>query len=775
MPPNIWLHLLQIADPSHNVTTQSPSELEADGKALAIASVKRLTEEISVANTAPQALSPEQQALYTALGVLMLREGALSQDAADYSPKGGDERHCDRCAFWQGSNTCLLVKGAIASGGLCRFHLIPSAPEQRIDAHDKTKHLQDWHGLKLGISHDPGDERHGRPMTASYGCVWGTYGQAVDGMAIDVYVVPDSTADTVYRVSQVVPKTGELDEYKYILGAASQSKAAALYKAHMPAQFFGGITKASIDEIRPIRKDAAPTKRVMHHQGLRIGISHEPGDRRFAFGSPMADCYGCLYRSWGKGMDGKALDVYVRKGFQGGDDSPIYRVLQVDPKTKAPDEEKLMVGFPDQAAARIAYETHAGRERLGSIAVVQPQELDPYRADSLWHEDSCRCEACDRRKRQAKRQRVETEDDDESERVLKRDGWIGHLDALDANDSDNAALWLRKSALKESKPVLQQWRAVTLQWIKDQGSLQAASFELKNNPQSLIDRLQQVSSLEQTLYQSMVLGTLAGRELVINEGADDFRLDGWRWDAKRPDWLKQPFNEAVAYFRQKTGIPVDSYQQLTSDYHDWAFSIAHMTQADWLEAARWLLDRAMVEGLSFREFERQWNRLIGRKGWQPSNPRQLWTLFDTNIRGAIGAGRYQQMTDPAMLAQRPIWVWRWRDSPQPREEHQKLHMKGIRADHAFWRGLRVPAGYGCRCGIFAVSLDYAQRHNIQILDNPPDPKIIADPGFRVPFNGESPYGGRDSKAFLEEKLAGYPEAMRGVLMADFRQLNLFAS
>ena len=86
MPPNIWLHLLQIADPSHNVTTQSPSELEADGKALAIASVKRLTEEISVANTAPQALSPEQQALYTALGVRSEERRVGKEGRSRWSP-----------------------------------------------------------------------------------------------------------------------------------------------------------------------------------------------------------------------------------------------------------------------------------------------------------------------------------------------------------------------------------------------------------------------------------------------------------------------------------------------------------------------------------------------------------------------------------------------------------------------------------------------------------------------------------------------------------------
>ncbi|MEL6853507.1 MAG: phage minor head protein [Cyanobacteria bacterium J06607_13] len=350
-----------------------------------------------------------------------------------------------------------------------------------------------------------------------------------------------------------------------------------------------------------------------------------------------------------------------------------------------------------------------------------------------------------------------------SARKLKRDGWIGEDLRQDATPDDAGGM-LRDQALKNIQPVLEQWNKRAIAWIVAQGSLESALQRLTTQPDELLKRLS-YRKLEQALYQGMMLANLAGREQVEDEGdGDDLRLD-----AHKPSWLKQPFREAIAYFRQKVAIPAGDYNALTGDVHDWAFMVARMTQADLIESARWLVDRAISEGMGFDEFERSWQRLIGRRGWKPSNPRHVWTIFDTNYRGAMGAGRYQQMIEPSLLARRPIWVWRWRDSPNPRKNHQALHNKGIRADEPFWRGIRIPAGWGCRCWIVAMSEEAAARRGIEILENPPNPKDIADPGFDVPFNAESPYGGRDRASFLQEKIKQYNPALQAFLKKAIAQ------
>lgn len=349
---------------------------------------------------------------------------------------------------------------------------------------------------------------------------------------------------------------------------------------------------------------------------------------------------------------------------------------------------------------------------------------------------------------------------------LRRDGWLGGDDLrYDAGeDPDALGRWLRERSLANVKPIVEQWQKRTLAWILAQGDMNAALQRLTMQPDELFTRLP-YRGLEREVYQGMMLANLAGREQVLDEGDDG---DGVRFDGKaKPSWFNLSFKEAVDYFRAKVAIPAETYQQLTADFHDWAFVVARMAQADLIKAAKWLVEQSITEGMSFAEFEKSWSRLIGRKGWKPASPRHIWTIFDTNFRGAMGAGRYQQMREPSVLARRPLWVWRWRDSPQPRLNHKALHNKAIYADDPFWRAGRVPAGFSCRCALFSMSEDGAKRKGIEILTDPPDPKTIFEKGFDVPFHAETPYGSRDRQTYLTEAIKKYEPNLQGFLRKLF--------
>ena len=348
---------------------------------------------------------------------------------------------------------------------------------------------------------------------------------------------------------------------------------------------------------------------------------------------------------------------------------------------------------------------------------------------------------------------------------LRRDGWLGDDLRYDAGDDPDAlGRWLRERSLAQVKPIMEQWQKRTLAWILAQRDMNAALQRISMQPGELFSRLP-YRGLEREVYQGMMLANLAGREQVLDEGDDG---DGVRFDGRaKPAWLKQPFKEAVDYFRAKVAIPAETYQQLTAVFHDWAFVVARMAQADLIKAAKWLVEQAITEGMGFTEFAKSWSRLIGRKGWKPASPRHIWTIFDTNFRGAMGAGRYQQMREPSVLARRPLWVWRWRDSPQPRLHHQALHNKAIYADHPFWRAGRCPAGHGCRCAVMSLSEESAKRKGIAILTDPPDPKTIFEKGFDVPFNAETTYGSRDRRTYLNEAIKKYEPNLQGFLRKLF--------
>lgn len=148
-------------------------------------------------------------------------------------------------------------------------------------SNDPIRRVLRWKRLEIGLSHDPlmGDTRHGRKVTAGYGHIRGSYGHAEDGMSLDVYVGPDLGSDQVYRVRQVVPETGELDEYKYVIGCWDADEAKALFLAHMPDRYFDGVEAVPFSALEQYQKPLtkAATGGELQDIGLLWGL--DAGDR----------------------------------------------------------------------------------------------------------------------------------------------------------------------------------------------------------------------------------------------------------------------------------------------------------------------------------------------------------------------------------------------------------------------------------------------------------------------------------------------------------------
>lgn len=81
-----------------------------------------------------------------------------------------------------------------------------------------------------------------------------------------------------------------------------------------------------------------PTKEVRHWNGIPLNITTKAGESRFEFAPPMTCDYGCIRGSWGVGLDGKALDVYVVS-----DKPTVFKVTQVT-KDGGIDEYKYILG-----------------------------------------------------------------------------------------------------------------------------------------------------------------------------------------------------------------------------------------------------------------------------------------------------------------------------------------------------------------------------------------------------------------------------------------------
>lgn len=198
-----------------------------------------------------------------------------------------------------------------------------------------------------------------------------------------------------------------------------------------------------------------------------------------------------------------------------------------------------------------------------------------------------------------------------------------------------------------------------------------------------------------------------------------------------PEYLKLKPVEAIAALRDRLSLPISDYKGLDARIHDHAFMVSGLMRADLLEATKWLIDKSLEDGTSFEQFTRSFNRRIGRAGYQPSG-QKIKLIFDTNINKSYWQGREKVMRSPEMLAKRPLWLFRHRDSPNERKSHRALHNKAIPADHSFWKKLGgFPISFGCRCSAYSVTEDYCKRNGIEILSNPPDASTLIDsPSFK---------------------------------------------
>lgn len=185
----------------------------------------------------------------------------------------------------------------------------------------------------------------------------------------------------------------------------------------------------------------------------------------------------------------------------------------------------------------------------------------------------------------------------------------------------------------------------------------------------------------------------------------------------------RPFDEAIAFFRQKLNIPAEHWDDLWKMMHTKGFMVAGAMQDDLLEDLRQAVDSAISEGATLQDFRKSFDGIVEKYGWIYKGGRNWRTkvIYDTNVRTAYMAGRYRQMADPDVTALRPYFMYRHGDSRNPREQHLAWNGLVLRYDDPFWKTHYPPNGWGCKCKVLSLS----QRDLVKMGKAGPDkaPKI----------------------------------------------------
>lgn len=212
--------------------------------------------------------------------------------------------------------------------------------------------------------------------------------------------------------------------------------------------------------------------------------------------------------------------------------------------------------------------------------------------------------------------------------------------------------------------------------------------------------------------------------------------------------LDLPPAEAVAFFQRKGLEASYAWQEVYAEEHARVFTVAKAMQLDVLEDIRKEVNRAISEGTTLAEFRRNLTPTLQRKGWwgqrfdagpdgttkrvQLGSPRRLEIIYDTNLRTAYAAGRWEQIqrTKEARPYLRYVAIMDSRTRPL----HRAWHGTVLPADDPWWATHYPPNGWNCRCTVQQLSDRDLERYGYEVSPAAPDAGLTTT--WQNPSTGE---------------------------------------
>lgn len=208
-----------------------------------------------------------------------------------------------------------------------------------------------------------------------------------------------------------------------------------------------------------------------------------------------------------------------------------------------------------------------------------------------------------------------------------------------------------------------------------------------------------------------------------------------------------PFEEAIAYFKQKVRVPTERWADVWKEAHARGFMVAGAASDALLKDFQDAIQKALSKGTSAGEFRKDFDAIVKRHGWKHTG-KPGWRasiIYDTNMANAYAAGRYAQMSEPAVLKHFPYWQYRHTACANPRLMHLAWDGMTLRADDPWWDEHYPPNGWRCGCRVASISREGLARMGKRGPDTAParqtrewiDPKtgeihnvpVGVDPGF----------------------------------------------
>lgn len=194
-----------------------------------------------------------------------------------------------------------------------------------------------------------------------------------------------------------------------------------------------------------------------------------------------------------------------------------------------------------------------------------------------------------------------------------------------------------------------------------------------------------------------------------------------------------PPDEAVAFFRRKFDLTGFDWRDVSQQEHAAAFTVAKAMRLDILADIRSAVDEAIAGGMTFPQFRERLEPLLRAKGWwgrqpeidpqtgerrmvQLGSPRRLRIIYQTNLRTALSAGRWERAQ--RVKALRPYLRYAAVLDTRTRPQHRDWHGTVLPVDHPWWKTHYPPNGWNCRCIVMQLSERDLARNGWKVGDAP---------------------------------------------------------
>lgn len=179
-----------------------------------------------------------------------------------------------------------------------------------------------------------------------------------------------------------------------------------------------------------------------------------------------------------------------------------------------------------------------------------------------------------------------------------------------------------------------------------------------------------------------------------------------------------PPKEALDYLRAKNLRPSFDHRDVWRDEHATQFTVAKATTVDVLQSVRDEVDRALAEGRTFAQFQKDLQPRLADIGWWGSkemvdpltgeprlvrlgSPRRLKTIYSTNMRTARAAGQWERIE--RTKSSHPFLLYELGPSENHRADHVRWAGLLLPIQDKFWSTHYPPNGWGCKCRVRQVS------------------------------------------------------------------------